>query len=289
MDLYNFTELKLLVERIFSIDVDSYNSKFEPPPKIRIEISDYELDEKIEINDDGIFYIDDDKKIKGFLYIPIYDPEEWAAKGWNTMPRFHIINCKIIRKQRNRSNFDGHYVFSNEPVTDLEDIDGIEKDLIICGYCKRELGIPFSINSTEYCEDYLDQTEFNEDDLPKEISVNDFGYTPDWDEKSKAYRISCEFTCENCGIKLNENYHDGYYLETHHINGNKTDNDERNLKCLCTLCHAYFDKNHLQNYSHSKNFIKLKEFVETFYHKLVAVKNPYLGSYLKEFGSSHKP
>ncbi|WP_457618174.1 HNH endonuclease [Lutibacter sp.] len=294
MELYNFFALKKLVESLFDIDVDHYNSKFEPPPKIRIEISGHELDEKIEISDDGIFYFDENgNKIKGFLYIPIYDPILWKSKGWNDMPRFHITNCDVIMRQRLRRNFDGHYVFSNTAVTDLMDANGIRKDILLCGNCMNKVGLNKKISSTTYVDEYLNNDEYGgnytEEDLPEEISVDQFGYTPNWDEVSKAYRISKNFTCESCGLKLNENYFDGYFLETHHINGNKTDNNEDNLKCLCTLCHAYVDKNHLNNFKNSKNFKKLKTFVELFYNKLVEIDNPHLYTFLNEFGQNIAP
>ncbi len=294
MELYNFFELKRFVESLFDIDIDHYNSKFEPPPKIRIEITGYELDEKIEISDDGIFYFDEDgNKIKGFLYIPIYDPILWKSKGWNDMPRFHITNCDVILRQKIRQNFDGHYVFSNKPVTDLMDAYGNRKDILLCGNCMTKVGISYKITSTLFVEEYLKNDEYGgyytREDLPEEITVDQFGYIPNWDEVSKNYRISKNFTCENCGIKLNENYFDGYFLETHHINGNKTNNDENNLKCLCTLCHAYVDSNHLINFKKSKNIKKLKTFVELFYNKLVELRNPYLYDFLNKFGKEYNP
>jgi len=285
MEIYSFVDLKKFVENVFSIDVNKIKSKFEPPPKIRIEISKYELDETIEISEEGIFYTDENEnRIKGFLYIPIYDPFLWKLKGWNTMPRFHITNCNVIEEQRRKSNFNGHYVFSNEAETNLEDVDGITKDILICGNCMSKVGILQKITSTIYVEEYLKNDEhagyYQKEDLPNEVDVNEFGYTPDWELTSRLYRIKHRFTCENCGIKLNENYSDGYYLETHHINGNKTDNEESNLKCLCTLCHAYIDTNHYKNFSNYKNRRKLEQFVDSFLEKLKKIDNPCLKDYL---------
>lgn len=284
METYKFLDLKNLVEKNFGIEVDKTKSKFEPPPKIRVEISQFELNEKIEISDTGIYYKDGNKKIKGFLYIPIFDPQLWASKGWNDMPRFHITNCDTISKQKRRSNFNGHYVFSSEPVTDLSGADGIKKDILLCGYCRRMDGLDSKINSTSYYEDYLldsfNKGNFYEEDLPEEIDVDKYGYTPDWDETSRLYRIKKNFTCENCGIDLNISYSDGYYLETHHINGNKTDNNDSNLKCLCVLCHSNSNPNHMKNFNHNKNKQKLKDFVNLFKSELIAVNNEYLSDYL---------
>jgi hypothetical protein len=242
MGLYNFTELQAKVENQFGIDVEKYNSKFEPPPRIRIEIKHHELDSKIQIDATGIYYTDGDKRVKGFLYIPIFDPKLWASKGWNDMPRFHTTNCEQIQRQRKKSNFNGHYVFSSEPVLDLAGADGKVKDIKLCGYCRNLEGLSSIVGSQTYYEEVLlDPSQpgnFIDEELPNEVMVGNGGYTPDWDETSRIYRIKKNFTCEDCGVKLNEVYSHSYFLETHHINGNKTDNDDSNLKCVCTLCHA---------------------------------------------------
>jgi hypothetical protein len=284
MEQYKFSELQEVVESLFNIDTEKVKSKFEPPPRIRIEIKQHELDSKIKIDETGIYYTDGEKKVKGFLYIPIFDPGLWASKGWNDMPRFHSINCKIIQRQRWKSNFDGHYVFSSEPVTDLSGANGKKRDIDLCSYCRNIEEYAESMDSTTYYNEILldpsSQGNFVDKELPKEILVGDGGYTPDWDETSRIYRIKKKFTCEDCGIRLNNLYVHGYFLETHHINGNKSDNSESNLRCLCTLCHAYSDANHLQNFSYKKIKPKLVQFVSQFEKQLKEVKNQYLSDFL---------
>ena len=188
--MYDFSELKKYVEQELGINTENAKSSF---TIIRERLTFKGLQENIHIDNEGIFYIDDDgKKHKGFLYIEIFDPVEWKKRGWNEVPTFHITNCNVIERQKNRKNFDGHYVFSNQPVTDVKDANGIEHDLPVCSNCMK-LTPEFNsvINSTTYIKDYL-KPNFTDSDLPKTgeksvIDVDMFGYTPDWEEKSKNY------------------------------------------------------------------------------------------------------
>ena len=62
-------------------------------------------------------------------------------------------------------------------------------------------------------------------------------YAENWPENSHAYRTKKNFTCEEgegCGVNLKRNPH---LTDTHHIDGDKTNDDDDNLQCLCKLCH----------------------------------------------------
>lgn len=284
MELYDFIDLKKDVEKKFGIEISS-KSRFKVP-EIRIEISHTDVGTDMDITDSGIFYIDEKgRRIKGFLYIPIYNPLEWKQRGWNDMPKFHTLKCSTINSQIQRINFNGHYIFANTPILDLQNADGIEKDIIICGNCKRIENYGKLYTSTKYCDKILSNPEiegnFYQKEIPIFIKTDKDGYTPKWAEKSRNYRVSKNFTCEECGIELNKNYSEGYYLETHHLNGNKTINSDDNLKCLCKLCHTFIDDIHLSNSKNSPS--KLKKFVQTFNKRLKQVNNSHLSEYNRIF------
>ena len=167
----------------------------------------------------------------------------------------------------------------------VEDLDGVTKEVTLCKNClNSQTVIKNVIKVSEYVRDFIMnnsiEDNFEDDDLPTDKIFEESAYTEDWDKKSQAYRISVRFTCEKCGIRLNENFSDGYFLETHHKDGNKANNDDSNLIALCTLCHANIDNYHKRNYSKGRNKFKLKRFTEMFREKLVDVDNPYIYEYI---------
>lgn len=280
--IYDFNDLKLFVKRHLGIDPDTINSKFKP---ITEKLTRAELDKRVEIDLDGIFFLDKKgNKHKGFLYIESGYSQRTIDKAKTSVPKFHIVNCETIQSQKQRQNFNGHYVFSNESIEMEDRYDGVVKELEICGNCvKLHDEVHRGMKTSEYREKIIlsDEKEGNffDSELPKDVSTDFWGYTHDWDETSKNYRIKKKFTCEACGINLNQNLVNGYYLETHHLDGNPKNNDEDNLKCLCVLCHASFDQFHKENYSKGSGRQKLIDFIKLFEDELRRLNNPHLDKY----------
>lgn len=280
-ELYDFSELRIYVENQLGVDTSKSKSNFIPIREVFRTTR--ELDKSVEINPEGIFYTDEKgKRNKGFLFIAGgYSLEFALAKNLKSIvPKFHILNCSTIMQQKARANFNGHYVFSNQ-IERVKDIDGIEKEVTLCKLCiNNQTTIKNVLNVSEYVKDYIHNKDvepnFDDEDLPEGKLFDTFAYTADWDKKSQAYRISVRFTCENCGIRLNEIYGDGFFLETHHKDGNKLNNDDSNLSALCTLCHSRVNEIHRKNYAKGKNKLKLQQFLEIFKDKLILVNNPYL-------------
>ena len=70
-----------------------------------------------------------------------------------------------------------------------------------------------------------------------ESATSPTGYAENWPEISRTYRAKKNFTCEEgegCGVNLKRNPR---LTDTHHIDGDKTNDDDDNLQCLCKLCH----------------------------------------------------
>ena len=84
-------------------------------------------------------------------------------------------------------------------------------------------------------------------------------YTKDWETISREYRESHNFTCEECGITIEDPF-DRQFIQVHHINGDKTDNSPNNLKCLCIHCHANVDDTHRKNFNRRANAMLLDGF-----------------------------
>lgn len=284
--IYDFSDLKFFVKNQLGVDSDSVKSTFKP---ITETFTSTELEKNVELRNEGIYFIDDKgNRHKGFLYIESgYSRITAQQNNWRTIvPKFHIANCETIEQKKRVKDFNGKYVFSNETVR-MEDIDGKTKELEICENCvkiQRPM-VRSRMKTSEYKQEVIlnciHEGNFSDNDLPKSIPTNFWGYTHDWDETSRNYRIKQQFTCEECGINLNSNFVNGFYLETHHMDGNPKNNDDTNLKCLCVLCHANVDKFHQENYSKGSSRQKLRDFIKLFEDELLRVRNKYLGKYKK--------
>lgn len=280
--LYNFIELKEFVERELKINTDSVNSSFKI---IKQTLTNAELDTNIGFINNDIYLIEKNgNKHKGFLYIESGYSKETIKKAKTSVPKFHVLECSTIKEKKRNNRFNGYYVFSNNKVEMEDRYDGITKELTVCGNCLKETDTVYrGMKTSEFCEKYINnedsESNFRTNDLPKEISTDFWGYTPEWHKLSSNYRTKKLFTCEGCGIKLNNNYSDGFYLETHHLDGNTLNNEEDNLRCLCVLCHANIDKYHQENYSRGHQHRKLRDFINLFEDELRISGNKYLKNY----------
>ena len=113
------------------------------------------------------------------------------------------------------------------------------------------------ITSAEFAE--ILQEARGYDETPEQVEVDIFGYTRDWEEISKAYREAHDYTCENCGLKIDDLYY-RQYMHCHHIDGNKLNNSNSNLKCLCLRCHSQVDDNHRRNLTTGANRFAFEDF-----------------------------
>lgn len=204
----------------------------------------------------GIFYISDDGiKHQGFLYKTSFN-FEW--KGQSRHPKFHVCQCEAI------NNFGREaYRFANaEPIKIYSKNDHREKmveHMELCGYCRSMLSqeVAHVKDSTDFVEILRKAGEVKESES---LELDLYGYVKDWEQISFAYRSTKSFTCERCGVKVDDGY-DHQYMQTHHKNSNKTDNHETNLECLCIECHSQVDDTHRHNFSVGANCVLLADFI----------------------------
>jgi len=110
------------------------------------------------------------------------------------------------------------------------------------------------------------------------IEIDIFGYDKNWQKISRAYRKSKDYTCESCGIKPANNF-DRRFWQTHHKDGDKTNNRQPNLECLCVLCHSYKDSTHIENFEKQRVKRMLDTFVKQYKEELIKIGNSYLKQY----------
>ena len=199
---------------------------------------------EIEFTDEGIYVIGPgDERQQVYLYKRDYHLFNLGK------PRFHICKCITIQTFISRGAFREHYVRANSdpvPVRDLDN-DNEEKmvdELPLCKNCLAKIRAYGRINSSEFVE-ILRQARGQQDE-PEVQEVDIFGYTRDWDRISREYREKHNYTCEECGLHI-DNVFDRQYIHVHHIDANKLNNKESNLRCLCLRCHSEVDDIHRSN------------------------------------------
>jgi len=223
----------------------------------------------IRFGEDGIYLQREGKEYRGYMFIK----EPWITK-YNSYPKFHLTRCKTIDEFIRNGRFKIRYEWANSNVNDLIDktTKKIFKDEVLeyCNNCKRKI-----FNEIKDTNDFFETLDTKEiEETTTEIDI--FGYDRNWSKISRAYRKKMNYTCEECGIEIHERS-DQRFLHTHHINGDKTNNRESNLECLCVLCHAYKDIQHEENFNRRKMKSEIKSFISKYREKLETNK------YLKKF------
>ncbi|MCH1918985.1 HNH endonuclease [Shewanella sp. A3A] len=191
------------------------------------------------------------------LYIPdqgtnIINVLEDGKQKW--AKRVHFAECKTIIGMREKGRFKDRYdvtnridglftVFGIDSHTRL-DING-EANLAVCQNCLSLINYhnfqQLSWNSKQnFVNNFSFVTLFETyssyfKSIPKsQDGYQSSGYTDDWSDISSKIRKELNYTCEQCGLYLQQHTR---LLHVHHINGNKSQNIRTNLRALCADCH----------------------------------------------------
>lgn len=265
--LYTFTKLKQKLNQLGYPEVKESGFR-----SIRIDFNAESFkkavkDGKIRFSEDGIYLTHEGKEWKGYMYMPTYRIEKY-----NSMPKFHLTKCDKIQELFS-SGYGSYYKWSNNQVNDITDRDTHKvyknQKLQLCNHCQC------SIIDIQDTDDFFKTLDTEEEQDIVDIEVDIFGYPLNWQKISKEYRKERNFTCEKCGIKI-ENSYDKRFIHVHHKNGNKLNNRKDNLECLCVLCHANTDKTHEQNFDKRRMQKEISSFVDKYKQKLKELKNKYI-------------
>lgn len=180
--------------------------------------------------------------------------------------RYHVAECKTLEQMRNKNRF-GRYRATNNLQGQFQ-IYGVsrltrtslegEASLKVCMNCLKYLNYQgFETNPSNKKSIHANfdiaiflshySTLFTSMPPPRHFEQKG-GYSDDWKQISISYRKSTNYTCEACSVNLSQYKH---LLHTHHISGNKRDNNSNNLKALCIDCHRKQPKHDYMRVEHS--------------------------------------
>lgn len=221
--------------------------------------------DEIELADDGTFTYEGEK-------ILLYIRDQYYSDDPNHEYKYHICSCRTIqqmfeegRKKRyvaTKNTSGSFYVRVRKGNTVVE--EGT-KEMKVCKSCLQKLsyrgygrhGSPTSrqvyreFSLDEFFERY-GSTRFREKPDHSEYTAPANEYPDNFGTISKRYRKKQDWTCEECGRDMSA---DKQWLHAHHINRQKSDNRDSNLKALCLECHADIHPK-LQRSSHYRQFFR---------------------------------
>lgn len=255
-ELYDFKDLRQFLEELgYNVgDANGWTTvveEFDPMEAIR--------NGSMQFRDDGIYIINSKTGEENQVFI--YKHDYWLHRYGEKKPRFHLCKCSTIEEFMARGAFDGHYVRANIDPVPVISKESNEEEIIaslpLCQNCLARIRQYGRITSTEFAE--ILKEARGVDETPEEKEVDIFGYTRDWDQISKDYREAHDYTCERCGLRIDDLF-DRQYIHCHHIDENKLNNQASNLECLCIRCHSQVDEYHLHNFTTGANRIILEYF-----------------------------
>ena len=235
----DFKELKISVQRFGVLDFEKTIEikQFEQGEGLDVDLSDV-----FTTNTGELFVILKDGSVRKTI-IHIVDISSWWNKGWG-YPKFHIYECKEIKKQRNMKRQHRYKASSRKDGSFylIKKDEKWEEPLKICSYCLTRYNKQFNSDKTkqdfplkQWIERPINNSNFSKVDL--DICTIPNRYINSWNEISRYIRKRESYICQNCGQDfLNEECKK--FLHVHHIDANKRNNTSENLKALCIECHS---------------------------------------------------
>lgn len=166
--------------------------------------------------------------------------------------KVHVAYCQKLEEMEQAGRLDSDYFLSQSLEGGFLIVDRMTRqegqaELKVCKLCLRKLNyegymtpgrgkgrIFDEFTYKSFFEKYSSFFSFHPQ--PKATkTLQEKGYTGDWAEVSRRYRASRNYCCEECTVDLKEY---PYLLHSHHMNANKQDNRDENLRALCIDCHS---------------------------------------------------
>ena len=192
------------------------------------------------------------------VFAYIRDHTEKTLLEWNSlggpekMKKLHFSACRTLVEMKSQRRFERYRVTnvtSNKYEVDVR--DGVyEVRLYPCQNCLDKVGYQcFSFNITktkrmaivrsfnsQEAMDLLWQwfDLFRQEVADLQSAHAPTGYTDNWHLVAQVFKRRAGWRCAACGVQLDRNRRQ---LDLHHLNGDKRNNSDDNLRCLCKACH----------------------------------------------------
>ena len=186
-----------------------------------------------------------------FVYIRDHSYQEKSYDTPEERRRIHFTVCKTLCEMKEAERLRSRYFRTNRDNDKyLIDVRGQEKEMSLypCRNCLAAVNYRcFALAGwgqmhivKSFCAkealDLLEQQfqifeqKIASEDIRSETTPTD--YSEQWDRISREFRKGKNFICEECGESF-----EPHLMDTHHKDGDKRNNAEDNLECLCKPCH----------------------------------------------------
>ena len=188
---------------------------------------------------------------------------EW--EGPPAMKKLHFTACGTLREMKEKGRFDRYRVTNATGDKYAVDVREGEREMSLypCQNCLDKVGYRcFSYDHTPRAKRLEIVREFNSqeamdmlwqwfDFFRQEVSNlrtahSPTGYADNWPRVARAFKQRADWKCDSCGASLS---HAKHLLDVHHVNGDKRNNSDDNLRCLCKDCHS--KEHHHYHVSHN--------------------------------------
>jgi len=242
----DFSALEILVQNMGAMPVE-WTSEV----KITVLDTDWKIDletkgidveiEDIEISANGLLKYRDQQIL---LYI-----KEINSYGHYGLPKFHFYKCATLNGMQKAGRFEryvvtqrktGYFLMDKKVGYELYEKD-VEEKLDVCGHCLNWFNRNYrkrhdvkTFNIVEFFEHFT-KSPITRTPSYSDINAPISGYSDNWDLISKQQKEQSGYVCQQCSIDLSNHK---ALIQTHHVNGVKSDNSVTNLKVLCIECHS---------------------------------------------------
>lgn len=209
------------------------------------------------------------------VLVYIRDIKEYNEQ--QSLPKFHLGFCSTLETMTQANRFGRYVVYNGEDANFTVNFIGpptrsAVRKLDVCKNCLALLRWNnYSAKASQQFKNSIVRdfklTDFFEK-YPKDLlsiipthtadtaPIND--YTDDWGMISESIKQQRGYQCESCGLKLSGS--NRKFLDAHHKDGNKANNNPNNIEILCLGCHSNETMHgHMKASNRFKEFSKFLE------------------------------